>query len=58
MKRKNLNIVKLLIEKGANPNYKNDQELSIIDYAILPGYFNIAAFLYAKIDDKTLKEEE
>ena len=24
VKRKNLNIVKLLIEKGADPNYRND----------------------------------
>ena len=58
VKRKNLNIVKLLIEKGADPNYKNDKQLSAIDYAILPGYYNIAAYLYTKIDDKTLKDEE
>ena len=48
-------MVKLLLKKGADPNYVNKKNLSIIDYAILPGYYEIASLLYEEMKEKAIK---
>jgi len=41
-----------LLEKGANPDYKTNQDLLVIEYAILQGLYEVALMLYEKMKNK------
>lgn len=49
VKKNKLQIVKTLIQNGANPNIVNNNGLTILDYAILPGFYNIALYIYERL---------
>jgi hypothetical protein len=45
-----------LLEKGANPEYRTNHDLMVIDYAIMQGLYEVALMLYEKMKDRqTLK---
>lgn len=52
MKRNHLHIVRYLLEKGANPEYRTNLDLLVIDYAILQGLYEVAIMLYEKMKDR------
>lgn len=55
VKRKHLDVVKYLLNKGANPDYVDKAGFKAIDYAILPGYYEIAQIIYCESKDKEIK---
>lgn len=58
-KRDRLNILKYLIEKGADIDYRNQTtNLQIIEYALLAGFYEIVFYLYPAINDKEFKTPE
>ena len=51
VKKNKLEIVKLLIEKGADVKHRNKDGLSAIDFAILPGFKDIAVYLFSRLNN-------
>lgn len=47
MKKNQLEIVKKLIQKGADINH-TIKDLTMLDLAILPGYYDVACYIFAK----------
>ena len=47
--------MKYLVTKGADVNFMAKTGLSVIEYAILPGYYELALFLFEKVKDKELR---
>ena len=55
MKRNHLHLVRYLLDKGANPEHKTNQDLLVIEYAILQGLYEVSLMLYEKIKHKELR---
>ena len=45
-KRNHKEIVRYLLERGADVNLTSSIDFSTIDYAILPGYYEVSLMLY------------
>lgn len=56
VKRNHLDVVRYLLRFGANVDYVSGIGLTILEYAILPGYYEIALMIYLKCKDKELRE--
>ena len=54
-KRNHKEIVRYLLGQGADVNLNGPTNLATIDYAILPGHYEVALMLYERIKDKELK---
>ena len=52
IKRNHVKLVKLLLEKGADPNYVDPLGLRTIDHAILPGFYEVSQLLYCELKEK------
>lgn len=52
MKRDHLQVVNELINGGANIAHISQIGLRVIEYAILPGFFETAKTIYAKLERK------
>ena len=52
IKKNKKEIVEYLVNKGADVNFLATTSISVIEYAILPGYYEIALYLYERIKDK------
>lgn len=48
-------MVKLLLNKGANPDYIDKIGYKTIEYAILQGLYEIAYYLLPRLKDKELR---
>ena len=46
IKRNHYEVVKLLIENGADLGHISKASLRVIEYAILPGFYDIACLIY------------
>lgn len=52
VKRNHLRLVKYLVEQGANCSFVSIFGLTPIEFAILPGYYEIALLLYERSRNK------
>ena len=54
-KRNHKEIVRYLLGRGADVNLSGPNQLTTIDYAILPGFYEVALMLYERVKDKELR---
>ena len=54
-KRNHKEIVRYLLGRGADVNMSGPNQLTTIDYAILPGFYEVALMLYERVKDKELR---
>ena len=54
-KRNHKSIVRYLLEKGADVNLSAPSDLSTLDYAILPGFYEVALMIYERVKDRELR---
>ena len=52
VQRNHKEIIRYLLERGADVNIVSPSGLSAIEYAILPGYYEVALLLYERIKNK------
>ena len=58
IRKNHLEMVKFLIEKGADPHYVDAAGFSTIEYSILQGLYEICFLIYSKLQVKDLKSPE
>lgn len=58
IKRNHTKVVKYLLQNNADPDYLTGFGLKTIEFAILPGFYEIALLLYEKVKSKDLRSHE
>ena len=54
-RRNHVGVVRYLLQKGADVNIIAPIGLSTLEYAILPGFYEIALLLFERVKDKELR---
>lgn len=57
-RRNHTHIVKYLLERGADVNVVTPVGLSTLEYALLPGFYEISLLIYQRVKDKELRSAE
>lgn len=58
IRKNNVQMVKLLLSKGANPNYIDKVGFKTIEYAILQGLYDIAYIIYPLLENRELRNAD
>lgn len=54
-RRNHLELVRYLLERGADVNVVTPVGISTLEYALLPGFYEIALLIYERLKDKELR---
>lgn len=57
-RRNHLKVVRYLLERGADVNTVAPVGLSTLEYAILPGFYEISLLIYERVKEKQLRPVE
>jgi ankyrin repeat protein len=57
-KRNHKDVVEYLLRQGADPNVSTPAGLTILEHAILPGYYEVALMLYDQVKQKELRSPQ